>query len=145
NAEIAGEYSGDLDKDGETLTLAKIASTTNQADTIISKVKYEVVAPWPSAPAGTNSGVSLQLIDPAQDAARVSNWGDGSGWRFVSFTTNQISSARVSLWLNVAGTLYLDDIRYVYGGVPAVGSNFLRNGDFETNLSSAWSLLNSYQ
>jgi hypothetical protein len=145
NAEIAGEYNGDLDKDGETLTLAKAAPTTNLADTVISKVKYEIVTPWPSGPAATNSGVSLQLIDPAQDVARVSNWGESSGWKFFSHTTNQISGARLSFWLNIAGTLYIDDIRFVHGSVPAVGSNFVRNGDFETNLTSAWTFGNSYQ
>ncbi len=142
---IAGEYKGDLDPDGETLTLAKAAPTTNQADTVISKVKFEIVTPWPSGPAATNSGTSLQLIDPAQDVARVSNWGESTGWKFFSHTTNQISGARLSFWLNIAGTVYMDDVRFVHGSVPAVGSNFVRNGDFETNLTSAWTFGNSYQ
>jgi hypothetical protein len=28
------------------------------------------------------TGDALQLLDPAQDNARASNWGDGLGWRF---------------------------------------------------------------
>lgn len=142
-AEIAGEYRGELDKDGETLTLVKAAANTNLADTVISKVKYEAVAPWPAEPAQTNSGVSLQLVDASQDHARVSNWDAAGGWKFFSYTA-QPDGARLALWLDVAGEIFIDDIRLVHGTVPGIGVNRVRNGDFETNLTAAWTFGNSY-
>ncbi len=75
---IAGEFSGTLNRNGETLTLLKQAATPNEADVIIDKVKYESGPPWPARPAAANSGFALQLIDPAQDNARVSNWDVGA-------------------------------------------------------------------
>ena len=143
--QIAGEYKGDLDKDGETLQLVRIALTTNLADTVISKVKYEIVAPWATRPGATNSGVSLQLIDAAQDVARVSNWDDGFGWKFFSLT-GVPTGQRLSLWLDVTNEpVHIDDVRFVHGSIAAVGSNYVKNGDFETNLNSAWLFLNTYQ
>ena len=142
-ADIAGEYSGELDKDGETLTLVKVSANTNLADTVISKVKYEVVPPWPTEPAQTNSGVSLQLIDASQDHARVSNWDAAGGWKFFSYTAEP-DGARLAFWLDVAGEIFIDDIRLVHGTVPGLGVNRVRNGDFETNLTSAWIFGNSY-
>ena len=113
--QIAGEYKGDLDKDGETLQLVRIALTTNLADTVISKVKYEIVAPWATRPGATNSGVSLQLIDAAQDVARVSNWDDGFGWKFFSLT-GVPTGQRLSLWLDVTNEpVHIDDVRFVQG------------------------------
>lgn len=139
-AEIAGEYSGDLDKDGETLSLVRIAPTTNQADTVISKVKYEIVPPWPVLPAVTNGGVALQLIDASQDVGRASNWDDGGGWSYFSATgrPSGTSSPRFYLWLNGINDVYIDDIKLVLGSIPEAGSNLLRNADFETPLASPW-------
>ena len=85
---ILGDYDGNLDPNGETLSLVRLSSITNQPDTVINKVKYEAFAPWPVSAATTNSGVSLQLIDPSQDNSRVSNWDDASGWRFFSYTAH---------------------------------------------------------
>jgi hypothetical protein len=142
NAVIAGEFNGNLDPHGESLTLIKQAATTNETDVVIDRVKYDNLAPWPAAPAVTNSGVALQLIDSAQDNARVSNWGDGSGWQFFTYTGIP-GGSRLYLWLDGASDVYLDDLRLVLGTVPAVGSNFVRNGDFESSLGSAWSFAGS--
>src|SRR5207247_406973 len=129
-----------LDPGGETLTLIKRGQTTNDADVVINKVKYDSVAPWSTRAAATNSGVALQLIDPMQDNARVSNWDDGASWRFFSFTAkpSSTSSPRLFLWLDGANDIYLDDIKLVLGSVAGVGSNYLRNADFETPLVSPW-------
>ena len=75
-------FDGNLDPDGETLTLIK-PGATSASDLVISKVRYEARLPWPPAAA---TGSSLQLIDAAQDVARVSNWGAGVGWQRVSRT-----------------------------------------------------------
>src|SRR5205814_1248035 len=96
---IAGEYNGKLDLDGETLKLVRNGLTTNDLDVVIDKVRYEARAPWPLKAAVTNSGVSLQLIDSSQDNARVSNWDDGSSWRFYSFSAKPTSSGSSKLFL----------------------------------------------
>ncbi|MEY2407948.1 MAG: large repetitive protein, partial [Verrucomicrobiota bacterium] len=145
NALIAGEFDGSFDRNGESISLIKEAVTTNEVDVVVDRVKYEIVPPWSSAPGRTNSGVALQLIDAAQDNARVSNWDDGSGWRFVSFT-GQPSTTSPILYLYLdafTNEVFLDDIRIVMGNIPAVGSNYLRNGDFETPLVSPWAFLGS--
>ena len=145
NALIAGNYSGNLDPNGETLSLIKEALTTNDLDVVVDKVKYEIVPPWAPAPARTNSGTALQLIDSAQDNARVSNWDDGSGWRFVSFT-GQPSSSSATLYLYLdafTNEVFLDDIRIVHGNTPAVGPNFVVNGSFESALATGWTFLGS--
>ncbi len=142
NLPVAGEFNGNLDPDGETLTLVRQARTTNEADLVIDKVKYGAAAPWPPRPATTNSGVALQLIDAAQDNARVSNWDDGSGWRFFSATAKP-GGTQIQLYLDATGDVYLDDLRLVFGSVPGVGSNYVRNGDFEAPLSGTWSFLGS--
>ncbi len=109
---------------------------------VIDKVKYAAVAPWPALPAAPNSGAAWQLIDPAQDNARVSNWDDGSAWHFFSFTGTP-GGTRLCLFLDAAGDVDLDDFRLVGGTFAAAGSNYLRNGDFEASLNSAWSFLGS--
>lgn len=62
---VAGEFLGNLDNGGETITLLN-------GSTIIDQVTYDDVMPWPAAADG--AGPSLQLIDPAQDNDRVANW-----------------------------------------------------------------------
>jgi len=73
---VAGVFKGELDFDGETLTLIKPGPTPAQ-DVSINKVRYANQPPWPVL--ATNSGVSLQLVDPAQGTVRVANWAIGSG------------------------------------------------------------------
>ena len=66
-----GPYSGALQRDGETLRLVKPGS--NEGDEVtIDEVRYENLPPWPALADGF--GPSLQLIDPAQDNARVGSW-----------------------------------------------------------------------
>ena len=142
NASIAGVFQGDLDRNDGTLALIRRAPTSQEPDVVIDQVKYEARAPWPVAAA---NGVALQLIDPAEDNARVSNWDDGSNWRFYSFTGRPPStgSPRLFLWLDGAGEVYLDDLRLVLGSVPGLGSNYLRNADFETPLVNPWLMTGS--
>lgn len=139
NAVIAGEFPGGLDRDGESLSLIRRALTTNESDTVIDRVKYEIAPPWPSAPGRTNGGVALQLIDAAQDNGRVSNWDDGTGWRFASFfNVPNSSTPTLYLYLDAAGEVLIDDVRVVHGTVPAVGPNLVVNSSFETALVSPW-------
>ena len=68
---VFDQFDGKLDPDGETITLLRPGATPAQ-ETVISKVRYENQAPWPVL--GGDNGVSLQLIDPAQDHRRAGNW-----------------------------------------------------------------------
>ena len=61
----------------------------------------------------------------------------GTGWQFFSSTGNGNSAARLLFYLNAPGNGYLDDIKLVRGTVAEVGTNLLRNGDFEAPLSTS--------
>src|SRR5213078_5047285 len=63
---IAGVFSDDLSPTAMTLTLL-IPGPGHSPDIIIDRVRYENAAPWPAAA----NGSALQLIDAAQDNARV--------------------------------------------------------------------------
>ncbi|HKQ40077.1 MAG TPA: lamin tail domain-containing protein, partial [Verrucomicrobiae bacterium] len=117
---VAGEFSGSLDKGGETITLL-------HSNLIIDEVTYDDVAPWPSAADGT--GPSLQLVDAAQDNDRVANWGavaSGStnppqtllritnAWRFnqtadLSGVNWMASTYNDSAWPSGPALLYAED------------------------------------
>ena len=77
---IAGEFSGQLNPAGETLTLLRPGSHPGE-ELIVNRVRYEAQPPWSQAPNG--HGASLQLIDAAQDNSRVSNWADHEEWRNI--------------------------------------------------------------
>ena len=64
-----GFFAGNLDPDGETLTLFRPGVLPGD-EIVVDRVRYESKAPWPVAP----NGVSLQLVDSAQDNSRVANW-----------------------------------------------------------------------
>lgn len=133
-------FGGQLDDGGETLTLIQPGATP-ATDVVVDRVTYDDDAPWPAAPDGT--GASLQLIDANQDNNRVSNWSDGSGWKFVSFSR----SVGVAVATNLAfyfqpaaqpADIYIDDMMLVEGSVPGVGANVLVNGGFEQPFAPAW-------
>jgi len=98
---VFGLFNGKLDFDGETLTLIEPGATPAQ-DVTVNKVRYENQPPWPTL--GTNSGVSLQLVDPAQGGARGANWAIASG--APSSTPGGPNSVQTSLpafpplWIN---------------------------------------------
>lgn len=135
---VIGEFDGNLDPQGETLTLVRLPFTTNETEVVIDKVKYSAFAPWPIRPGLSNSAASLQLVDASRDNARVSDWEEGSSWRFVSHTATA-GGNRLYFWLDGIGNVLIDDIRLVAGSTAAVGSNYVRNGDFETLFNTAWS------
>jgi hypothetical protein len=71
--QVYGQFSGNLQSDGETLSLLKPGVQPGQP-TVVDRVRYEPVSPWP--PATPNS--ALQLRDPLQDNSRVANWTVGA-------------------------------------------------------------------
>ena len=137
---VFDEYAGNLQSDGETLSLLKPGAVPGQ-DTVVDRVRYENTPPWVSA----TNGAALQLVDALQDNSRVANWAVGKisapASQWVYFSTNgTATSSRLYIYLQSAGDLYLDDLKFVAGSVPDVGANLLSNGDFETALTGPWHL-----
>ncbi|HWN96235.1 MAG TPA: lamin tail domain-containing protein, partial [Methylomirabilota bacterium] len=52
---VLGEYSGNLQSNGETLTLIKPAASSNEVEVVVDKVRYDSALPWPGAADGTGS------------------------------------------------------------------------------------------
>jgi len=135
---VFDEYGGNLQLNGETLSLIK----PGVPPVVVDRVRYETNAPWPALV----PGASLQLIDAAQDNSRVGNWAVVQTnaaavpqWVFAS-TNITATSSRLYIYLLSAGDIYLDDVKLVAGSVPEVGANFVTDGDFETPLAGIWNL-----
>lgn len=126
-----GEFEGQLDRDGETLTLFMPGAQPGE-EIVVDRVRYEAEAPWP-----VQATKSLQLIDAQNDNSRVGNWGLGPEWKYVSFT-GTAGASRLFVFLNGIGDVFIDDIVLVQGSVPEAGPNLVRNGDFEAPLSGTW-------
>ncbi len=160
---VFDQFSGSLQGDGETLSLIKPAATTNDLDLVIDKVRYESVAPWSTN--ASDSGSSLQLIDPNQDNHRAGNWASSfvppvftlpistpatprDGWRFFSSsgsigTGDGGGQMRLLIYLDTAGSALIDDLSIVAGTNAEVGYNYVANGDFESPLTDG--LTNSWR
>lgn len=69
---VFDQYPGNLQADGETLTLFRPGAQPGQ-EIVVDRVRYEAVAPWPL----TTPGVSAQVIDANQDNSRAGNWAAG--------------------------------------------------------------------
>jgi spore coat protein CotH len=67
---VAAQYAGSLDDLGESIVMR------NRYGGVINAVAYDDADPWPAGAAG--GGYSLELIDSAQDNAKVVNWGASS-------------------------------------------------------------------
>lgn len=141
-------FSGNLQANGETLTLIKPGATAAQ-DIVVDKVRYEGALPWPFGVPPTTAAV--QLIDAKQENARVGNWyglsplSTNSPWRFVSVTglCNTVTP-QLLMYLSETGSLHIDDISLVVGTIPALGQNLVRNGDFEAPFYEDPAVTNSW-
>ncbi len=142
NNRVVGEFAGELDGGGETLTLIK-PGTPPATDLVVDVVTYDDDLPWPATPDG--NGPSLQLIDASQDNSRVRNWTDGSGWRFLSVTGSPGAAITdLLLFLASSGDVYVDDVSVVAGTQAGVGSNYVANGGFETGALGPWRTVGNY-
>ena len=129
NAAPFAQFSGQLDPEGETLTLIKPGAVPTE-DVVVDRVHYEPRAPWPTTANGLGPG--LQLIDATIDNARPSDWSDGAAWRSVAVSGTLANvSTNFLLFLGGVGEVYLDDIVLVAGTNANTGPNLLVNGDFE--------------
>lgn len=141
---VHGLFDGNLQADGETLTLLRPGANGSQS-VVGARVRYESGLPWPPGADGTGS--SYQLIDPAQDNWRAGNWAvtltnppaPQPGWVYVT-TTGAASSSTLYLYLQSAGDILVDDLQMVAGSVAGVGANLIANGGFESALGGTWTL-----
>jgi hypothetical protein len=103
NAEVAiGDYGGNLDNGGETLTLEMPIGSNAWME--IDKVRYDNGGVWPTAADGT--GASLQRIDLNADNSRAGNWGVVSSPESAGHTPGFANSNAMTLfnfpllWIN---------------------------------------------
>jgi hypothetical protein len=89
---IFDEFPGNLQLDGETLSLIK----PGVPDIVVDRVLYETNAPWPAPLPAT----SLQLIDAAQDNSRVGNWAIASVTPGAANSVSTNLPPFPTLWLN---------------------------------------------
>jgi hypothetical protein len=136
-------FTGNLQTDGETLTLVQPGTNTN-SEVVITRVRYGSAPPWPAN--ANQPGVALQLIDPRQDNWRVGNWAAVLSnsppvpqWTYFT-ATGTASSSLLYIYLQSAGDVYLDDLKFVRGSVPEAGANLLADGDFESGFPGPWTI-----
>ena len=89
-------FGANLSAQGQSLMLIRPGAF---GDELIDGVHYEAGAPWPM----NTNGVSLQLIDTAQDNSRPSNWAVDLAARATPGAPNSVAAALTPydpLWLN---------------------------------------------
>ena len=118
---ILGEWTGSLGAVADSLRLVQ-PTTGGTPETVLDRVDYDGVAPWPSGTQGTNQ--SLQLIDARQDRNRPGNW--------LEATTFQGSRT-------VLG--FTNTWKYFQDGAPAGGTNWVTSGFNDSAWSSGGGLL----
>ena len=115
---IAGEFRGQLNNDGETITLQLAAPL----ETAVLRFSYN-----PEWYASTNSqGDSLSIISP-QTAAHF--WSDGSRWQATSPSPGRIPGSPVPNDLDGDGRVTSSDIDYVCEGIRENDTDIDFNGD----------------
>jgi uncharacterized protein (DUF1800 family) len=86
-------------------------------------------------PANNSSRIQARLSGSGT-IATGSDEAPEPGWVYATATGGANTTPTIYLYLNAAGTCYIDDIQLVAGSVPEVGPNLVRNGDFEAPLST---------
>ena len=96
---VYDQYDGNLQSDGETLTLIKPGTN------VVAKVRYSTSPPWTTN--GPVPGSALQLLDSTQDNWRAGNWKaaptNGSAALATPGATNSVAVALTPfppLWIN---------------------------------------------
>lgn len=98
---VFGLFPGTL-QPGQLLTLLQ-PGANGASNTVVAKVQFDSVLPWPTNANGTSA--SLQLIDPRQDDWRVGNWAASvtPGLTTSPGRTNTVAAALATfppLWIN---------------------------------------------
>lgn len=88
-------FPGNLQTNGETLTLLMPGSLPG-SEVVVDRVRYSALPPWP-VPV---PGLSLQVIDVAQDNSRLANWGLGTPTPGRPNALAQALPTFPNLWIN---------------------------------------------
>ena len=86
--------------------------------------------------AETNSSRIQSRLSGSGSVATGSDKPDAPEWIYFTATGNAGGTPAFYIYLSGAGDCYIDDIKLVAGSVPEVGSNILRNADFESPLTT---------
>lgn len=101
---VRGEFPGNLDNDGERLSLVRPDPSGGAEDVILQTVRYSNRLPWPTNAAGF--GPSLQLVDPRRSVHRLANWAATATNDLNRATPGRANSVRrdlaeiPELWIN---------------------------------------------
>jgi hypothetical protein len=121
NAEVViGDYGGNLDNGGETLTLEMPVGSN--AWVTIDEVRYDDVGAWSTNADGT--GAALQLIDLSADNSRAGNWSVVSLPDSASRTPGMVNSNAMTLF--EFPLLWINEV--MPSNVSVIADNF---GEFE--------------
>jgi len=122
---IFDAFGGNLQSDGETLSLLQRAGTN--PPTVVDRIRYETVAPWPLL----NKGTSLQLRDVSRDNSRVANWAA------VNIDGSLPASVPILVYTNVWRYMQVSNLDGVNWTVPAYNDSGWPSGPgilaFENN------------
>ena len=144
-----GNFSGQLSKNGERLTLAmpELTFSTNKDGRISSKTHYVVVNEVTYGSGGRwgrwsdGGGSSLELIDPRSDNQLPSNWADSdesskSSWTTIEHTDKLVWGVEtpyaLQLLLQDAGECLVDEVEVIAGD----GTHRLLDGTFENSITN---------
>ena len=119
-----------------------------QAATVLNRITY---GPTPddleflstnSVDAFIERQLAPETIAEIEDSEITFTNGLGQRWIYVQQTGTFTSSGTNGLYiyLNGAGTAYVDDLKLVAGSDPSVGPNLIPTGDFEGTLAPPWIL-----
>jgi hypothetical protein len=88
-------FAGKLQTNGETLTLLMPGALPN-SEVVVDRVRYSALPPWPAP----TPGLSLQVMDVAQDNSCLANWGLGAPTPGRSNALAQTLPPFPDLWIN---------------------------------------------
>ncbi|MBM3845704.1 MAG: hypothetical protein FJ405_05380, partial [Verrucomicrobia bacterium] len=135
---VFGEYNGGLANEGEVLSLIRPGANPAN-DLLVDRVRFDSALPWSQAANG--GGVSLQLVDDAEDNSRSSNWADASRqeWQKVSVTSTNRGSI-LMFFMGLPGKVHIDDVSLT----DSSGADVVINGSFESPLPGTWIVTTNY-
>jgi uncharacterized protein (DUF1800 family) len=84
----------------------------------------------------TNTSKVQARLSGSGTVATGSDLPDEPQWIYVTATGAATATPTLYLYLSGAGFCYIDDLKLVAGSVPEVGSNLVKNGDFELPLTN---------
>ena len=108
--------------------------TPNTSSTNRCQLSY-----WYLASTNTSSiQMRLSKNGGAGTQATASDQAPTPEWVYVTASGVANNAPALYLYLNTAGTAYIDDLKLVAGAVPEAGANLVGNGNFESAFAPPW-------